>query len=85
MSKEEMKDEYIEYFKNNVMPQQENNGPYDGWFNISNWEEMVSLRNEVEDETSLMAKSLKEQGVYEKSLEQLKIITIEEYIKSKQR
>jgi hypothetical protein len=77
------KEEYIEFFKSNVMPNQENNGPYDGWFNIPNWREMVSLRNDVLDETSIMHKTLKENGKYEKSIKQLEIITFEEFLEYK--
>ncbi len=61
------------------MPGQDNNnGPYDGWFRIPNWSEMVSLRNELKDPNSLLCKNLT--GDRDKMLDGLKIVTLEEYI-----
>jgi hypothetical protein len=69
---------YVEYFKNNVMIGQDNNGPYDGWFRIPNWREAVSLRKELRDPNSLLSENLV--GDRDKMLDSLKIVTLEEYI-----
>lgn len=73
-----IKQGYIEYFKSNVMQGSENNGPYDGWFRIPNWKEVLSMRNELRDPNSLLCKHLT--GDRNKMLEGLKIVTLEEYI-----
>lgn len=78
----DIKEEYIEYFKNTVMINiTENDSPYDGHFGIPNWKEVLSLRNEVMDTNSVIHRHLMKIGMYETSVEQLKIITFEEYIK----
>ena len=83
-----LEEEYIEFFKKNVMPDGEfakydNNGPYDTYLGIPHWKEMLSLRNELMDNTSLVTQELKEKGKYEEALKQLKVITLEEFIEYK--
>ena len=83
-----LEEEYIEFFKKNVMPDGEFakngiNGPYDTYFGIPHWKEMLSWRNELMDDTSLYTQGLKEEGKYEEALSQLKVITLEEFIEYK--
>ena len=83
-----LEEEYIEFFKKNVMPDGEFakngiNGPYDTYFGIPHWKEMLSLRNELMDETSPITQDLKEKEKYEEALSQLKVITLEEFIEYK--
>ena len=78
----DIKEEYIEYFKQTVMVNtDENNSPYDGYNGIPNWKETISLRNEIMDTTSNMYRHLINIGMYEVSVEQLRIITYKEYVK----
>jgi hypothetical protein len=74
----DLEEEYIEYFKNNVMD--DGTGPYDGYFGIPSWKECLVLRRDVLDRNSIMYSTLVDAGVWEESVKQLKIITFEEYI-----
>jgi hypothetical protein len=77
-----LKEEYIEYYRNTIMVNTDiDDSPYDGFFGIPSWKETLALRNDVLDKTSEMHRYLIEIGQYEKSVEQLKIVTFKEYVK----
>ena len=77
----DLREDYIKFFNDTVCPNaQEYINPFDGYYSIPTWKEMVSIRNELNDETSIFTKSVKESGNFEEMVKMLKVITIEEYI-----
>ena len=80
----ELREEYTRFFNDVVCPNaKEWINPFDGYFGIPDWKEMVSLRNELNDETSLFTIYSKENGTFEQMKKMLQVITIEEYIEYK--
>ena len=82
----QLREEYIQFFNDVVCPDaKEWINPFDGYYSIPTWREIASIRNELNDDTSHFTKSVKDSGKFEEMEQALKVITIEEYIKSKQR
>lgn len=77
----QLREEYIQFFNDVVCPDaKEWINPFDGYYSIPTWREMVSIRNEINDDTSELTKHLKNKGLLEQYKKNLKVITLKEYI-----